>query len=342
MTTKTSGKTKPRRTMSKHLAKMTEPLRGIYDQCASLVASLESQALLSRYRIGACVKRVMGDPAAYGAEAITQLATALDLSLSSLNTFKRLVEVWPSEETVRRLAERRTDSGRSIPFSYLELLTRDRISNKQRDSLIERFFTRGLTYEELRDIVRGTPGKTSNNDRGRAAGRTPGRVADHMLRTTKKFLDLEENWLLDMFDVLESEPERFASEELVEQLGVVHAELHRLGKESEAMQRRLYVIIDSLNRACEASVEAAAVKAARTPARTEAPAEAAAGVKKLKKKKKLKPAVPTGMSKLQDELAEEDASEETSPAVDDVLAAARGSNGIHKKKKKKLRTVSVG
>lgn len=136
--------------MNKALLEQSNKIRKI-------IAGAEKHDVLARYEAAVAI-RELRDAAKYGANAMQKLAKFLGWSLTTVNDYARVAEVWPDAKKFAKLAEKPNCNGIPLSWTHFTILMREADADC-RQNLMNQALTKGWTVADL-EANRTPPGGT--------------------------------------------------------------------------------------------------------------------------------------------------------------------------------------
>jgi hypothetical protein len=126
--------------MNKALLEQSNKIRDI-------IAGAEKHDVLARYEAAVAI-RELRDAAKYGANAMQKLADFLGWSLTTVNDYARIAEVWPDAKKFATVAEKPNCNGIPLSWTHFTILMREEDVDRRRH-LMDQALKRGWTVAEL-------------------------------------------------------------------------------------------------------------------------------------------------------------------------------------------------
>jgi hypothetical protein len=130
---------------------MNDELRAKAVEIGKLLTESATESSRARYRAGALVVEIDGDPAKYGRGAVRRVALAVGRDDSTLYDYATVARSWDRKEFLA-LAARKNSGGVPLSFSHFVALARIE-QRRTRDALLERAFRDSLSVRELAALV---------------------------------------------------------------------------------------------------------------------------------------------------------------------------------------------
>jgi hypothetical protein len=137
--------------------RMTLELQARCDRVREALATVGSDDVKARYKLGALVNEIQQDPDKYGKRGVSQLARALGYDKTLLYRHAKVAECWGLKD-LSDLQRRKGATGLSVSFSQLQLIatSASSASAKKREKYIELVLAEGLSVRELKRRLKAT------------------------------------------------------------------------------------------------------------------------------------------------------------------------------------------
>ena len=223
---------------------MNRKLKKVADAFEDAITLQTTCDFLDCYEMGLKLNEVMADGAAYGSDAIGQLATYLGRSTWELYAWMRFAAAF-SRAQVEALAGRRVSPGYHITLRHCLLLATLK-SGDDRKRMIERMFDKGMSTRELERELKAAgfekPQRARRKPRPTAAERrSPQRAVLEIAQWSYAINRRVEVWTACAFDAVDE----MAPDKVDERLA---AEVRKALAEVVKLRERLQPIRDGLGR----------------------------------------------------------------------------------------------
>ena len=246
------------------LGKMTPALRKVFDKISDKLRNLARVDILSRYDLGTQIQTAMGDDRKYGEQVAETLAAALSINISQIYAWKSVASMYSKEE-IQELIDRKMTNDGSITFTHLTLLAgchKAQLRNKVTNAV----FKDCLTSRDLLALIKENMDRTSNRAAGAQRPRSPAAALAKFSKMTTALMEEQSGLEETLFESLSSEPGKYATDKLEEQLEDTALELSQLSKMVKSDTQKISAALDSVRRALRAK-EAEDVDTDATPER---------------------------------------------------------------------------
>lgn len=267
------------------IAQMNPALKKLYKAFLETEQKAGRNVCMAYYRMGQLVNEAVSKVKyGEGGEAMKLLAEATSYQPRTLQNMRNMTLKWTPKEFTA-IAGRRTGEGKTIEVGQLMLIASTACTKRVTDRLVNECFRDTLTHRDLQARIQklmGEPGSATSASR--LSPKKPAAFAAVLEKEAEQLLTMAERAEEQLFERLEADAGKYASQEMLQQLEEVDGVFKQLEEKIPTVRSNISAALERLGRVASAEQEDALT--------SEDGAKKPAAGSQAKKKKVMRPKAP--------------------------------------------------